>query len=193
MYIEVDVVDSLPPPTLSQQMDTAGPPLSTGGSLTNITVYANDTLFGSEPSDVLNGTPSTPRTLVTNKVKLCVVIQCLISLQVAAVKREVKEDIVEEVSISLPPDNTTTGNNGLTQPSTDRTNYFEPQHSSVDAPSTNCAPVEAREEKIAAVPSSPDGLSCSPSTFHSSLPSTNTSVIIPSTFTQKSSKDKVLT
>lgn len=66
---ELEDVDSLPPPTLSQQRDV-GPP-SAGGSLSNITVYANDTLFGSEPSDVLNGTPSTPRirsTEITHKV-----------------------------------------------------------------------------------------------------------------------------
>lgn len=66
---ELEDMDSLPPPTLSQQRDVGPPPA--GGSLSNITVYATDTLFGSEPSDALNGTPSTPRTKsteITHKV-----------------------------------------------------------------------------------------------------------------------------
>lgn len=53
-------MDSLPPPTLSQQRDIEPPPA--GSSLSNITVYADDTLYGSEASEVLNSTPSMLRT-----------------------------------------------------------------------------------------------------------------------------------
>lgn len=60
------VTDSLPPPTLSQQRDVGPPPA--GASLSDITVYANDTLFGSEPSEALNSTPSMLKTKNTHKV-----------------------------------------------------------------------------------------------------------------------------
>ena len=60
------VTDSLPPPTLSQQRDIVPPPA--GSSLSDITVYANDTLFGSEPSEALNSTPSMLRAKNTHKV-----------------------------------------------------------------------------------------------------------------------------
>lgn len=68
-YILLTVTDSLPPPTLSQQRDVGPPPA--GSSLSNITVYANDTIFGSEPSEVLNSTPSmlrTKKTVVSHEV-----------------------------------------------------------------------------------------------------------------------------
>ena len=111
-------------------------------------------------------------------------------------KKEVEEEEAKDIPISLSiPSDAVTSNSGLTQSSTGGTKYFEPQEDHEVAASTNCAPVETGncEEKIVPViSSSPDGLSCSPSTFHSSLPSTSTSVIVPGTFTQKSSKETVL-
>lgn len=105
-------------------------------------------------------------------------------------KREVDEDV--SVSLSVHPD-PVTSNSGLTQSATDRAKYFEPQESSVGAASSGCTPVDTGdgEEKLIPVALSPSGLSCSPSTFHSSLPTASTSVLVPGTFTQKSSGEKV--
>lgn len=58
-------MDSLPPPTLSQQRDIEPPPRS---SLSNITVYADDTLYGSEASEVLNSTLRTKNIPTSHKV-----------------------------------------------------------------------------------------------------------------------------
>ena len=98
----------------------------------------------------------------------------------APVKREVKEEEETKevpVSLSVPPDV------GLSQSATDSTKYFEPQESSVVV-STNCTSVEVGDDEGKVVPSL-DGLSCSPSTFHPSLPTASTSVIVPGTFTQE--------
>ena len=103
-------------------------------------------------------------------------------------KREIEEE--EEgakevpVSLSVPSDAI-----GSSQSATDSSKYFEPQESPVGVVSTKCTPVEVGDNEEKAVPSL-DGLSCSPSTFHPS-PTPSTSVIIPGTFTQKSSKEKV--
>lgn len=107
------------------------------------------------------------------------------------VKLEVEEEEVKDVSVSLSvPSDTVTNNRGLTQSATDRTKYFEPQDGSVGAVFTSCTPVKTGDDEEKVMPS-PDGLSCSPSTFHSSLPTASTSVIVPGTFTQKNSKEKV--
>lgn len=108
---------------------------------------------------------------------------------VQPVKEEVEE---EEVS---PADVVTSNNDGLTQSASERTKYYEPQENSVGAASTGCTPVEVvrdDKDKVVLTASSPDGLSCSPSTFHSPLSTTNTPVIVPGTFTQKNSNEKVL-
>ena len=104
----------------------------------------------------------------------------------APVKREIEEEEAKEVpvSLSVPPDAS-----GLSQSPTDGNKYFEPQESSVGVVSTKCTSVEVEDNEEKVVPSL-DGLSCSPSTFHPS-PTPNTSVIVPGTFTQKSSKEKV--
>ena len=111
-------------------------------------------------------------------------------------KKEVEEEEAIDVSISLSvPADAVTNNSGLTQSATGRTKYFEPQESCDVAASTNHKQVETgdnEEKMMPPVMSSPDGLSCSPSTFHSSVPSASTSVIVPGTLTQKSSKEKVL-
>lgn len=98
-------------------------------------------------------------------------------------KREIEEEKegMKEVSLSMPPDAS-----GLSQSATDNSKYFEPQDNSVGAKGT---PVEVGGNEEKPVPSL-DGLSCSPSTFHPS-PTASTSVIVPGTFTQKSSKEKV--
>jgi len=112
------------------------------------------------------------------------------------VKEEIEEEEeVEEVSVSLSVPADVTSNSSLAQSATDRAKYYEPQENSVGAASTDYTPMEGvgdDKDKVVPTTSSPDGLSCSPSTFHSSLPATNTSVIIPGTFTQKTSKEKVL-
>ena len=112
-------------------------------------------------------------------------------------KKEVEEEEAKDVSVSMSvPSDAVTSNSGLTQSATGRAKYFEPQESCEVAASTNHEPVEtgdSEEKMMPPVISSPDGLSCSPSTFHSSLPSASTSVIVPGTFTQKSSKEKVFT
>lgn len=106
----------------------------------------------------------------------------------APVKRETEEEEegAKEVpaSLSVPPDAS-----GLSQSATDNSKYFEPQEDSVGIISAKCTPVEVGDNEEKAVPSL-DGLSCSPSTFHPS-PTESTSVIIPGTFSQKSSKEKV--
>lgn len=109
-------------------------------------------------------------------------------------KKEIEEEEVKEVSVSLslPVDDPVTRSSGLSQSATDRTKYFEPQEESCEGAAVSANSVEFGDSKEKLVPVSPDGLSCSPSTFHSSLTTASTSVIVPGTFTQKSSKEKVL-
>jgi len=60
---------------------------------------------------------------------------------------------------------------------------------------TSQAPVRGSDDegKIPPAVPSPDGLSCSPSTFRSSLPTaTDTSVLVPGTFTEKTNKEQVI-
>ena len=103
-----------------------------------------------------------------------------------------EEEEVKEVpvSLSVPPD-AVTSNSSLSPSVTNKTKYFEPQESPAGVVSTNCTPAVGGDHEEKPVPSL-DGLSCSPSTFHPSLPtSSSTSVIVPGTFTQKNSKEKV--
>ena len=98
-------------------------------------------------------------------------------------KKELKEEEEVPISLSVAPD--AVSSNGLSQSATNK--YFEPMDSPTGAVSTKCPSVDDNEEKVAP---SLDGLSCSPSTFNPS-PIASTSVIVPGTYTQKNSKEKV--
>lgn len=103
-------------------------------------------------------------------------------------KKEVEEEGEEvSVSLSMQPDAaiSSSGVNQLTS------KYFEPQLQANPVSTAVSSMPEEIEEKAVPPLSSPDGLSCSPSTFHSSLPTASTSVMVPGTFTQKNSKEKV--
>ena len=121
-------------------------------------------------------------------------IVCHISLQCSIKIESDGEDNDNDISVSLsvptgPPQVTPCVSN-LTQSAS---KYYEPPEAPVSS-GTSQAPVRGSDDegKIPPAVPSPDGLSCSPSTFRSSLPtSTNTSVLVPGTFIEKSKKEQV--
>ncbi|XP_065909548.1 nibrin-like isoform X2 [Dysidea avara] len=168
------VVDPLPPPSMSQQ------PVTSGNSLGNVTVYASETQL-TEPG-------GSSRTAATPKSTTKEPHNCSIKIESDG---EDNDDNEISVSLSVPtdPPRVTPSISNLTQSAS---KYYEPPEAPISS-GTSQTPVRGSDDegKIPPAVPSPDGLSCSPSTFRSSLPtSTNASVLVPGTFAEKINKEQ---
>jgi len=122
---------------------------------------------------------------------LCVIyhLQCSIKIESDG---EDNNDNDISVSLSVPtgPTRVTPSVSNLSQSAS---KYYEPPEAPISSGASQ-TPIRGSddEDKIPPAVLSPDGLSCSPSTFHSSLPtSTNATILVPGTFMEKTNKEQV--